>query len=118
GGRRAIHPASSGCATATPKAGIIVGELRQRVLDSEESAQTGLLRSTGGIVDPIYRCCDLDYGGLQRDHGPVERRDVCIESLHLGGGITATHGLVKRGRCWLTYDDSHHGPVGILVRTT
>ena len=85
--------------------------------ESEDSARIGLSRSTGGIVDPIYLGGDLDYGGLQRDDGPVERRDVCVESLHLGDGIEAMHGLIKSGRRWLPTADSQYGADSILKRS-
>jgi len=54
---------------------------------------------------------------LQRDDGAVERGDVRVESLYLGDGIEAMHGLVKRGRGWLTTTDSQYGTDSILERS-
>ena len=75
------------------------GHRRSRTLWNLRSRpHTWLSRSTGGVVEPIYLRGDLDYSDLQRDDGPIECRDVCVESLYLGDGIEAMHGLIKSGR--------------------
>jgi hypothetical protein len=76
-----------------------------------------LLRSTGGIVDPIYLGSDLDHSDLQGDDSPVDCGDIRVQSLYLGDGIEAVHRLIEPGCRWLAASDAGDGPDSILKRS-
>jgi hypothetical protein len=69
------------------------------------------------MVDPIYLGGDLYCGDLQRHDSPIERGDVCVESLYLGDGVEAMHRLIKTSCRRLAAANSHYGADSILKRS-